>query len=121
MSISAADLRGMMRADAVGLVLGVLLMLTALVTLVLIGVLHRRAMIPLLWLGAFSLLYGFRLLERAWSAAKRAEWARADQRVRDRRRTRQGDLRRGNPDKLRHLLPSYQHAARLVRHVYRGQ
>ena len=64
MPISAADLRGMLRADAVGLVLGLLLMLTALATLVLGSVLRRRA-VSLLWLGAFALLYGSRLLERA--------------------------------------------------------
>lgn len=62
--MSPADLRGMLRADAVGLVLGLLLMLTALATLVVGSVLRRRA-VPLLWLGAFSLLYGSRLLERA--------------------------------------------------------
>ena len=64
MPINPADLRGMLRADAVGLVLGLLLMLTALATLVLGSVLRRRA-VSLLWLGAFSLLYGSRLLERA--------------------------------------------------------
>jgi phosphoserine phosphatase RsbU/P len=64
MSISPAELRGMLRADAVGLVLGVLMMLTALITLLLVGVLRRRA-VSLLWLGAFSFLYGFRLLESA--------------------------------------------------------
>ena len=64
MPISPGELRGLLRADAVGLVLGLLLMLTALATLVLAGVLRRRA-VPLLWLGAFSLLYGARLLIRA--------------------------------------------------------
>jgi hypothetical protein len=64
MPVNPADLRGMLRADAVGLVLGLLLMLTALATLVLGSVLRRRA-ISLLWLGVFSLLYGSRLLERA--------------------------------------------------------
>ncbi len=64
MPITPADLRGMLRADAVGLVLGLLLMLTALATLVLGSVLRRRA-VSLLWLGAFALLYGSRLLERA--------------------------------------------------------
>jgi hypothetical protein len=64
MPINPADLRGMLRADALGLVLGLLLILTALVTLVLGSVLRRRA-VSLLWLGAFSLLYGSRLLERA--------------------------------------------------------
>jgi hypothetical protein len=64
MPISPADLRGMLRADAVGLVLGVLLVLAAMVTLVLVGVLRRRA-VSLLWLAAFSLVYECRLLERA--------------------------------------------------------
>jgi sigma-B regulation protein RsbU (phosphoserine phosphatase) len=64
MRISPSDLRGMLRADAVGLVLGLLLMLTWVATLVLSSVLRRRA-VSLLWLGAFALLYGFRLLERA--------------------------------------------------------
>ena len=64
MPITAADLRGMLRADAVGLVLGLLLILTALATLVLVSVLRRRA-VSLRWLGAFALLYGSRLLERA--------------------------------------------------------
>jgi sigma-B regulation protein RsbU (phosphoserine phosphatase) len=64
MPITAADLRGMLRADAVGLVLGLLLILTALATLVLVSVLRRRA-VSFLWLGAFALLYGSRLLERA--------------------------------------------------------
>ena len=64
MPISPADLRDMLRADALGLVLGLLLILTGLTTLVLGSVLRRRA-VSLLWLGAFSLLYGSRLLERA--------------------------------------------------------
>ena len=64
MPISPSDLRGMLRADAVGLVLGLLLMLTGVATLVLGSLLRRRA-VSLLWLGAFALLYGFRLLERA--------------------------------------------------------
>ncbi|WP_157899047.1 PP2C family protein-serine/threonine phosphatase [Luteitalea pratensis] len=54
----------MLRADAFGLVLGLLLILTGLATLVFGSVLRRRA-VSLLWLGAFSLLYGSRLLERA--------------------------------------------------------
>ena len=43
MLISPSDLRGMLRADAVGLVLGLLLMLTGVATLVLGSVLRRRA------------------------------------------------------------------------------
>ena len=64
MPITPADLRGMLRADAVGLVLGLLLMLTALATLV-VGIVLRRRAVSFLWLGAFSLLYGSRLIERA--------------------------------------------------------
>ena len=63
MLISPADLRAMLRADAVELVLGVLLMLTGLLTVALVGVLRQRVAL-LLWLGAFSLLYGIRLLVR---------------------------------------------------------
>jgi hypothetical protein len=61
MLISPADLRAMLRADAVELVLGVLLMLTGLLTVALVGVLRQRVAL-LLWIGAFSLLYGIRLL-----------------------------------------------------------
>ena len=43
--------------------LGLLLLLTALATLV-VGIVLRRRAVSFLWLGAFSLLYGFRLLER---------------------------------------------------------
>jgi hypothetical protein len=63
MPISPGDLRGLLRADAVSLILGVLLMLTGLLAVALVSVLRRRA-VPLLWLGAFSLLYGSRLLIR---------------------------------------------------------
>jgi hypothetical protein len=55
--MSLGEFRGMLRADAVGLVLGVLLMLTGLLAVALVGGVRRRA-VPLLWLGAFSLLYG---------------------------------------------------------------
>ena len=64
MPISPAELRGMLRADAVGLVLGLLLVLTGLVTVASVGMLRRRAVL-LLWPAAFSLLYGMRLLVRA--------------------------------------------------------
>jgi hypothetical protein len=53
MLISPADLRVMLRADAVELVLGVLLMLTGLLTVALVGVLRQRVAL-LLWIGAFS-------------------------------------------------------------------
>src|SRR5262245_59141644 len=63
MPISPADLREMLRGDAVGIALGMLLTLAGLLTAALIGTLRRRA-VPLLWLGTFSLLYGLRLLIR---------------------------------------------------------
>jgi phosphoserine phosphatase RsbU/P len=63
MQINIVDLRSMLREDAVGLFLGVLLMVTGLLTEALAVVLRRRAL-SLAWLGAFSLLYGFRLLIR---------------------------------------------------------
>jgi sigma-B regulation protein RsbU (phosphoserine phosphatase) len=63
MPISPAELRGMFRADVVGLVLGALLMLIGLLIAAVVGMVRRRAL-PLLWLGAFALLYGFRLLVR---------------------------------------------------------
>jgi sigma-B regulation protein RsbU (phosphoserine phosphatase) len=63
MQINSADLRSMMREDAIGLLLGVVLTLTGLLTVALVGVLRRRAIL-LIWLGAFSLLYGCRLLIR---------------------------------------------------------
>ena len=63
MQIDPADLRVTLRADAAEMVLGVLLMLTGLLTGALVVVLRRRAVL-LLWVGAFSLLYGMRLLSR---------------------------------------------------------
>jgi sigma-B regulation protein RsbU (phosphoserine phosphatase) len=63
MQIDAADLRSMMREDAIELLLGVLLVVTGLLTLTLV-VLLRRRVILLLWLGPFALLYGSRLLIR---------------------------------------------------------
>jgi hypothetical protein len=70
MLISPADLRAMLRADAVELVLGVLLMLTGLLTVALVGVLRQRVAL-LLWIGAFSLLYGIRLLVRTGTNSNR--------------------------------------------------
>jgi signal transduction histidine kinase len=59
----SAELRGLLRADALYLALGGLLLLGALVSLTFwTGARHRRA--SLLWLGVFALLYGFRLLAR---------------------------------------------------------
>jgi hypothetical protein len=63
MQIDPADLRSMMREDAVGLVLGVLILVTGLLTLGLVGLLRRRASLRL-WLGTFAVLYGSRLLIR---------------------------------------------------------
>jgi hypothetical protein len=63
MQINIADVRSMMREDAIGLLLGVMLLLTGLVAATLVGVLRRRASM-LIWLGVFSFLYGFRLLIR---------------------------------------------------------
>lgn len=53
----------MMREDAIGLFLGVLLVLSGLLILVLVAVMRRRAL-ALAWLALFSLLYGLRLLIR---------------------------------------------------------
>jgi phosphoserine phosphatase RsbU/P len=61
--ISPADLRGMLRADAVGLALGVPLLIAGLLTLGFL-VRARRRVAGLLWLGVFSILYGVRLLLR---------------------------------------------------------
>ena len=62
-SVSPADLRGMLRADAVGLGLGVLLVVAALFTLG-FSVGNRRRAVTLIWVGTFGLLYGLRLLAR---------------------------------------------------------
>ena len=61
MQINADQLRSMMREDAIFLVLGVLILVTGLLTLTLAALLRRRARL-LLWLGVFALLYGSRLL-----------------------------------------------------------
>ena len=70
--ISPSDLRGILRADAVGVVLGSLLLVVGLITLVLWGTARRRArMLPAhhrpngALLGIFAVLYGLRLLIRA--------------------------------------------------------
>ena len=63
MQLDAIDLRSMMREDAIGLVLGVLILVTGSIALVLAGFLRRRVLL-LLWLGTFALLYGSRLLIR---------------------------------------------------------
>jgi phosphoserine phosphatase RsbU/P len=61
MQINADQLRSMMREDAIFLVLGVLILVTGLLTLTLVALLRRRARL-LFWLGVFALLYGSRLL-----------------------------------------------------------
>jgi len=53
----------MLREDAIGLIVGALVMLTGLLTLVSTSVIRRRAL-SLIWLGAFSFLYGLRLMIR---------------------------------------------------------
>src|SRR5262245_26942484 len=62
MPIDLAELRNMMRGDAVALVLGLVILVTG-VLLSLVGLLRRRVR-PLLWLAVFALLYGSRLLIR---------------------------------------------------------
>jgi sigma-B regulation protein RsbU (phosphoserine phosphatase) len=82
MQINSADLRSLMREDAIGLLLGALLTLTGMLTVVLVSVLRRRAS-SLIWLGLFSLIYGLRLLERTdvfriSFEVPAAVWERAD-------------------------------------------
>ena len=61
--ITVADVRAMLRADALALVLGTALGAISLLTLGLSAVVRRRAAgAP--WLGLFALLYGMRLLIR---------------------------------------------------------
>lgn len=71
-SLSAADVRTMLRADAINLALGLVLAVAGLLILVLWGAGRRRS--PSLrathtsgglWLGLFAILYGVRLLARA--------------------------------------------------------
>ncbi len=63
MQIGPADLRSLLAADALNLVLGLLLLLAGLGSLAFwTGARSRRA--SLLWLGVFALLYGIRLLVR---------------------------------------------------------
>jgi phosphoserine phosphatase RsbU/P len=63
MQIDAAELRSMLRGDAVGLVVGLIVLLMGLLTLISVGFLRRRVSL-LLWLATFALLYGSRLLIR---------------------------------------------------------
>ena len=74
LQITRADVRDMLRAEALGTVLGALLLAVGLFS----GVLHwrsRRREASLPWLGAFALLYGLRLLAR--STAFRLFWFEA--------------------------------------------
>ena len=61
--MNPAELRGILRNDWVGLVLGVLIALPGLLTLGLVC-LHRRRARLLLWPALFAILYGARLLIR---------------------------------------------------------
>jgi sigma-B regulation protein RsbU (phosphoserine phosphatase) len=73
LQITSAELRSMLRADAVSLILGVLLVVAGLLVLVLwLAARRRAAVLPEghrgtggQWLGVFAFLYGFRLLARA--------------------------------------------------------
>lgn len=64
LQITRADVRDMPRADALSLVLGVLLLAAGLLSTALYGRSRRREA-SLLWLGSFALLYGLRLLARS--------------------------------------------------------
>jgi len=61
--MNPAELRGILRNDSVGLVLGVLIALPGLLTLGLVCLYRRRARL-LLWPALFAILYGGRLLIR---------------------------------------------------------
>lgn len=63
LQIGAVELRGMLRADAVGLALGALLAVAGFLALVLSTLARARLAGPL-WLGVFALVYGLRLLAR---------------------------------------------------------
>lgn len=64
LQITRADVRDMLRADALGLVLGVLVLAVGLLSAVFYGRSRRREGF-LFWLGSFALLYGLRLLARS--------------------------------------------------------
>jgi phosphoserine phosphatase RsbU/P len=61
--LAVAEVRTMLRADALGLALGMALGVIGLVTLGVSVLVRRRANTPV-WLGLFALLYGVRLLVR---------------------------------------------------------
>jgi hypothetical protein len=63
MQISPADLPGMLRADAISLVSGAILVVVGLLALGFLPTARPRLMTQL-WFGIFSLLYGLRLLVR---------------------------------------------------------
>jgi sigma-B regulation protein RsbU (phosphoserine phosphatase) len=63
-SLSPAEIRAMLRADAVSVVVGLLLLSAGLATLIFSALARRRAG-SLVWLGIFGCLYGLRLLARA--------------------------------------------------------
>src|SRR5262245_9433295 len=78
MPITPADLRRMLQADAVNLTLCGLLFVAGIMALAMAALFRRRAA-PLLWIAAFSYLYGFRLLIgtgsfRLYVDAPRAVW-----------------------------------------------
>jgi len=64
LQVTRADVRDMLRADALGLVLGVLLLAVGLLSAAFYGRSRRREA-SLLWLGSLALLYGLRLLARS--------------------------------------------------------
>jgi len=63
MQFTAAEIRTMLREDAIGLALGSGLVFAGLLTLGLLAASRRRLAAPL-WLGLFTILYGARLLVR---------------------------------------------------------
>jgi hypothetical protein len=76
LQITRADVRDMLRADALGCVLGVLLLAVGLSSAAFYGSSRRREA-SLLWLGSFELLYGLRLLARSTlsaSSASKRRW-----------------------------------------------
>src|SRR5262245_57327540 len=78
MPITPAELRRMLNNDAVSLTLCGLLLVAGILALALAALFRRRSA-PLLWIAAFSYLYGFRLLIRTGTLrlyvdAPRATW-----------------------------------------------
>ena len=82
MPISPAELREMLRGDAVSLALCGLLLIVGVLALAMTAMLGRRAA-PLLWLAVFAHLYGVRLLIRTdtfrfYADTSPATWDYAD-------------------------------------------